>query len=620
MLNNLIVLPDGTEIASGLYAKNTIQNVMITASANSDTELKPGSVCADALEAKFYTPAGNLNLSVGTEVALFKVADDGAKTQVGLFTLEEPERPSRNTYKFTAYDRVSWLDKDLTVWLSNLDGWPYSMFTLAQMVCEECLLTLANLDIPNGDFPVNKFRASKITGREIMGYIGQLAGRFCRATPEGLIEFSWYEDSGIMLEPTGDRYFFTLKYEDYQVEKIDAVQIQLANAEYGALWPEVSENANRYILTGNPLITSINNDLLPYLQNLQQEIQYSIYTPCNLTLPANVDIKPGQILHLKDSNGLLIDTYVMEKTQKGQKETIKSYGSARRDRPTAMQKTTIDYVDDALKRQTQFDIFNKLTNYGQVQGIFMEQDGQIYVNAEYISTGVLQSKDGRTFFLDLDNGVLNMDAQSISIGGKTLDQNVLENLTQAQLVNVLTAEGAADGIYLKDGQLYINAEYIVTGTLNASLITAGILKSKDGKAFNLDLDKGTFSMQGTGRFMSPDGKSYITIEGDTFCLYSQQGEDGDFLPIARIGFSEDSEGYDYPYVLLGNDTDEGSSRLGLVKQFANGVYIGNSAPRLSTGNFVGLAGAVGFFINTKEGRTYNVYGENIYDSFTAVFA
>lgn len=565
MVRNLIVLPDGTEIASGLGAKHTIQSTTVTCSVNTGTELTPGSVCSNALEAKFFTPGGNLNISFGTEVSLYKVADDDTRARVGLFTLEAPERPSKNTYRITAYDRVSWLDRDLTVWLSSLDGWPYSLLTFAQMICEECLLTLATTDIPNADFPVNKFPARKITGRELMGYIGQLAGRFCRANANGEIEFAWYTDSGVTLTPTGDRYFFSLKYEDYQVEKIETVQVQLADSEYGALWPEKTAGLNSYVISGNPLITAVNSDLLPYLNVLQQEIEYSIYTPCKVTLPANTDIQPGQIVRIVDTNGYLIDTFVMTKTQKGQKETLESTGSARRDSATAVNNEKISdselkqYADAAasaaVKSQTQMDIFNKLTGNGSVQGLFIDVDGQIYINASYITSGIL------------------------------------------------------------------NADLIKAGTLNADLIKAGILQSEDGESFVLDLIKNTFSMKGTGKFMAPDGKSYITIEGNTFCLHAQQGDDdGDFKPIARIGFSEDSEGYDYPYVLLGNDEDESSPRLGLVKQFANGIYIGNSAPRLSTGSFIGLVGAVGFFINTQEGRTYNVDGDYLYDAFTAVFA
>lgn len=621
MLKNIIVLPDGTEIASGLGAAHTIQSISLTRSCNSGMELALGSVCSDALEAKFFTPNGNLNITVGTEVTLYKEDEIGTRTKIGMYTLEKPKRPSRNTYQFTAYDRVSWLDRDLTDWLSTLDGWPYSLLTLAQMVCEECLLTLINTDIPNKDFPVSKFPAQKITGREIMSYIGQLCARFCRATADGDIEFAWYEDSGISLSPSGDRYFFTLAYEDYQVEKIDAVQVQLADAEYGMLWPDKDPGLNVYVLTHNPLITFINEDLLPYLDEIHRQIEYSVYTPCKITLPASLDLRPGLIVRVMDANEREMDTYIMNMSQKGQKETIESTGSARRDTPTAStNKTVDDYVDAALKRQTQLDIFNKLTNYGNVQGIFLEENGQIFINAAYIATGILQSKNGSTFYLDLDEGILKMDAKELHIGGRNISEELLDGMTQEELVNILTANGAADGIFLKDGQLYINAEYIITGTLNASLIKAGVLKSNDdGETFYLDLEKGVFNMSGTGKFMSSDKRSYITVDGGSFVLYALD-EDDKFVDIARIGFSEDTEGVDFPYVLFGHaESQEDESRLTLIKSFANGIFVGNSVPKLSTGNFVGLSGAVGFFVDTVKQKSFNVVGEELFDAFTAVF-
>lgn len=42
------------------------------------------------------------------------------------------------------------------------------------------------------------------------------------------------------------------------------------------------------------------------------------------------------------------------------------------------------------------------------------------VTANMISTGILQSVDGTAFYLDLDNGVLRMDASSIALNGKQL--------------------------------------------------------------------------------------------------------------------------------------------------------------------------------------------------------
>lgn len=535
MLRNVIVLPNGKEISTGV---NAVQKANYSSYANSGTDLTLGSVCSSMLDVKFFSPGGSIEIAAGTEIEYYKEDDNGNRTKIGLFTLETPERPSANTYKFTAYDRVSWLDKDISAWMSNLTGWPYTLYTLAQMVCIECGLSLVNDSIPNGDFPVAKFSAGNITGRRLMEWIAQLAARFVRATEDGKIEFAWYENTDIVLRPNGSRYYQSIKYEDYRVAKVDAVQIRLANSEYGLLWPDVPAGFNTYVISGNKLISSITEDTLRYLQVIQSEIANVTYTPCKITLPACVDIKAGSRIQVVDPNGYLLYVYVMSKTQKGQIETIECTGSPRRDNSTNQNNPTTkdlyDYADSAMNRQSQIDLFNKLTNNGQVQGLFIEANGQIYVNAAYISTGVLASKDGKSFYLDIDSG----------------------------------------------------------------------------------------TFYSTGKFMSADGKSYITVEGSEFVLYSQQGENGQFQDIARIGFTEDSEGFDYPYFLMGSADAAGADfdKIGLIKMFKNGLYIGNSAPRDSSGSFVGLVGASGLFVDTTEPRPYLVNGMDMADAFECVFA
>ena len=117
---NIIVLPDGTELSSGPEAVNNIRSVSLTKCVNSETELALGSVCSAMLECKLQTPYAALGIETGTEVTLYKNSTSGSRTKAGLFTIEKPARPSAHTYKITAYDRVSWLDKDLTDWLAAL--------------------------------------------------------------------------------------------------------------------------------------------------------------------------------------------------------------------------------------------------------------------------------------------------------------------------------------------------------------------------------------------------------------------------------------------------------------------------------------------------------------------
>ena len=60
-------------------------------------------------------------------------------------------------------------------------------------------------------------------------------------------------------------------------------------------------------------------------------------------------------------------------------------------------------ASEAIKGLDQEKIFNLLTNNGESQGVYRDGDGNIYINASYIVSGILRSLDKNTYF-DLDNG------------------------------------------------------------------------------------------------------------------------------------------------------------------------------------------------------------------------
>lgn len=106
------------------------------------------------------------------------------------------------------------------------------------------------------------------------------------------------------------------------------------------------------------------------------------------------------------------------------------------------------------------------------------------LNAGIITAGVLKNKDwGKglnkdIFYLDLDEGILNINATSLSIGGasaatktdittasSTAATNAVNNLTGAAIYKKLTDMGGTNqGIYALNGKYYINAGYIRAGT------------------------------------------------------------------------------------------------------------------------------------------------------------
>ena len=108
------------------------------------------------------------------------------------------------------------------------------------------------------------------------------------------------------------------------------------------------------------------------------------------------------------------------------------------------------------------------------------EDGLLanFVTAAQLVAGTIKSQDnGKTFFLDLDNGVLNMNATSFNISGKTVDEiaqtkatGAVNAQTQADIFNKLTENGELKGIYMEGGELFINASYLKSGIIDAAVV------------------------------------------------------------------------------------------------------------------------------------------------------
>lgn len=76
-------------------------------------------------------------------------------------------------------------------------------------------------------------------------------------------------------------------------------------------------------------------------------------------------------------------------------------------------------VDDLNKSLTQDEIFNRLTNNGENQGIYRGENGEIYINASYIRSGVLSSPDGK-IKIYFDGGTMPVFNTGISTNGLTI--------------------------------------------------------------------------------------------------------------------------------------------------------------------------------------------------------
>lgn len=352
MKQTRIELNNGQILASG-QSGDAIVSLGLTRAVNSGQELTLGSVCAAMAELELLVQ-GTSPIGQGDSFVLFR-----GEEKIGVFTAEKPVWKSAHRVKITAYDNVVKLDKDLTAWLESWDNWPCTLQELAHAVCEACGVELLDQDLPNGDFLMESIPRQTVTGRKLMGWIGQATGRFCHAQPDGTLVFGWYIPVEQSIGPAGlpedDRIFYyqgSLSLADYQTAPIEKVQIRQDDRDVGTLWPDMGEG-NTYCITGNPLLAARTaEDLLPVAQNLYLQLQNVSYTPCTVTISGDENVFPGQILQVTDAGGRVATVYVMETNLNGSKMTVKSVGSASRDSITLKNSQTEVLNGKLLRLQT----------------------------------------------------------------------------------------------------------------------------------------------------------------------------------------------------------------------------------------------------------------------------
>ena len=192
-------------------------------------------------------------------------------------------------------------------------------------------------------------------------------------------------------------------------------------------------------------------------------------------------------------------------------------------------------------------VFNALTDNGKQEGIYM-QNGHLYVNASYIKSGqisadlinlkninVTNSSGVSTFAIDnygnvtlrpntfaLTNGdtiySIAEDKASTALSNanrytdKALSDLDIGKMSKQEIIDVLSDNSSNKGLYLVNGNVYMNADYINTGELAGWKV--GIKKlSASGTYGEVTLDASTgeiYSETNTGVYVPGYGTLYGT--------------------------------------------------------------------------------------------------------------
>lgn len=193
-------------------------------------------------------------------------------------------------------------------------------------------------------------------------------------------------------------------------------------------------------------------------------------------------------------------------------------------------------------------VFNALTDNGKQEGIYM-QNGHLYVNASYIKSGqisadlinlkninVTNSSGTSTFAIDnygnvtlrpntfvLTNGdtiySVAEDKASTALSNanqytdKALGALDIGKMSKQEIIDVLSDNSSNKGLYLSNGNVYMNADYINTGELAGWEVGLKKLSAKNGTYGEVTLDASTgeiYSKTDTGVYVPGYGTLYGT--------------------------------------------------------------------------------------------------------------
>lgn len=624
-----LIKSDGTELDS-----STLSSFSFTGCVNAETDLKIGSACSDALEFSLW---GSSDVGLGALLKCYKIPDSGDPVKIGEFISEKPRQVSRNVYSVTAYDRMSTLESSCTDWLAKtafVTGTEtYTLVDFAKLVAAQKGIELGDTSaLLNNTFIVHPFQLDSGTYRLLIQYIAEVGGCFAHMDADGKLAFKWYKNSSKSLAPTKTDTVLGLyahTHDDYTVRGVSAVHFSASEMEVTA-----GSGTNVYEIGSNPILEYAQKESVQQaLDNVKSRLALVSYVPSDSQILDTTEVSAGDIIPITDENGNNFSTLVMSTVCKaGSYMRVTSTGNEGRDSATAVHDSqSKGYTKEEAKRtifQQMAAVKKELEESirGVKSGCKIEHyndDGQIY----------------ETLYID------------------TMDETTAKNVLRINNAGIAFSKNGINGAFTQaisiDGGL-VN-EWISTWRLTADVVVAGILKSADdGKSFYLNLDTGEFHMNGmatesditsaveanneqfnikikdvNGKYVelkeTLDGVTVTTETGKTLInggsistdnlyltrllsktstkSYVEMLENGLNFVLGNantIGIGYYNSKIPEPYILFGAGLKDNASADGMIRQYKNGIWIGNSVDRSSSN----ISGGTGIFVDTVNNIVY----------------
>ena len=271
-------------------------------------------------------------------------------------------------------------------------------------------------------------------------------------------------------------------------------------------------------------------------------------------------------------------------------------------------------VEDAAKAIEGLDseeIFNRLTNYGEVQGIYRDANGEIYVNASYIQSGTLAAEyiDADNLKVKAANVTGTLTASQINTTGLKVDAaNIKGTLVIGQLPSDVATTGtissAVDSAVAGKG--YVNSTQVTTITNNAistaqfsaAQITSGTLSADRIDVDNLYVDAANIEGVLSADYIRMDGLIEVESDGQTYGYIGGNGAYG----VTMLDSSEQvgvSVQWGHAEMFFAGEEDYHCIWVNMGGCYADGELLTSSDRRLKNSISYDLADAEKMFMELK---------------------
>lgn len=537
--------------------------------------------------------------------------------KLGVFYVSGKDVETSNngyTYTVTAYDVPSKMSESY-----DAENSPNNSIEILSKIENDTGMKFSNKEL------ISSFTIDSIpdgtTYAGMVGYIAGYEGYNARVNSTGYIEFYWYyntsiDQTSLFTITRKDQYLggFKNKEELPSINAISSGKDVTDSNENSVVFTAGSGESLTY---ANPYITQ---DKVNEIYNRIKGFEYCIG---EIKWRGEQDVRAGDLVRIETKTGEYVLFPVMEYSMTfdgGMVAESSSYsyivdnnvmGTA----PTEKKIVKLyNNLTETFKKQTGIV---KLNAKGGFYRLLIDDEtgfpyGWIVSDSEEITEttkgwmwtkgGLMHSSDGfRTadkvaFTEDGQLSAEMISAHSISLGNLNVDalnkiegaydyadtgdintlssaksyadtsaQNAVNAQTQDDIFNKLTNNGTVKGIILTDGKLYINADYITSGILNANLLRAGIIKSAKNENNYWNLDTGEFRLQAIDNMLV--GGTNL-VDGTMKDVYVSAGGNSEEHMVLYTSLEQDK-----PYVLSFEATSSNTNQITVRALIPNsGIY------------------------------------------------